>query len=244
MSEKEYDELIGLKDGTENKEENKAKIKKELLKTAFEIRNFEIDKYWQRSSYFTLFISAIFAAYCQDSIECDFILKIMLTVLGLYISYIWYLSTRGAKFWQENWEKHIDYLEGNTDKIYKTVFIKNYNFFNRKMLGSYPISPAKCNTMISLLITIAWGVLFFKEIIQNKHKILDILSKINLPAKSLYAIILIIVIFLPILARLLKTSFIKDIDKKNLSESPEYINVYVRHNKKINLVNDIDEENK
>jgi hypothetical protein len=213
-----------------------------LLEKAYEIRNFEIDKYWQRSTYFTLFISAIFIGYYQDSLQNNSFLRIVLEILGFCVSYIWYLSNRGAKFWQENWEKHIDFLEDDVGKLYKSVFIKKNKFSD--ILGAYPISPAKCNTMISIIITFAWFLLILKEIF-SFIPLEDLYNKIlNNYSSNIYNLIIIFLLLLTglliglcfCLIKALTSGFAKDFFKLEKN--------YMKSEKKKNNKEDNKEDNK
>jgi hypothetical protein len=44
--------------------------------------------------------------------------------IGLLTAWAGWLSARGSKFWQENWEKHIDLLEDEIEgSLHKTIWI-------------------------------------------------------------------------------------------------------------------------
>lgn len=167
---------------------NKKSKNKKILEKAWEIRNYEIDKYWSRTLYFVGFLSAILIAYtslkssnnvyiaiCKDFSLCEMFpeadtnkyLYILLTGLGTFISFIWYLVNRGSRFWQENWEKHIDCLEKelNVPPLYKVILFEKYNF--SKFLGAYPVSPSRANILISLVIFICFLGTFLNEVMNS-----------------------------------------------------------------------------
>lgn len=110
----------------------KDKQKLELaLERAWYNRDFEIDKYWSRATYFWAFIAATFAGYigvmASDKIKPHFQteLAFIIICMGLVFSTSWLMVNIGSKKWQENWEKHIDMLEDAvTGPIYKTVWNK------------------------------------------------------------------------------------------------------------------------
>jgi hypothetical protein len=110
----------------------KDKQKIELaLERAWHNRDFEIDKYWSRATYFWAFIAATFAGYVavmtSDKIKPDFQneLAFVIICMGVVFSVYWLMVNIGSKKWQENWEKHIDMLEDSvTGPIYKTVWNK------------------------------------------------------------------------------------------------------------------------
>ena len=164
------------------KESNKIK---EALDRAWEIRNFEIEHYWKRSTYFVAFIAACATGFVsintsedpilhQEFISCIFIF------LGFVFSYAWYLSCQGSKFWQENWEAHIDCLESlYNQNLYKTV-LKN---------SSTAYSVSRINETLSFVITMAWIAL-------AEFIFLDSLLKLNTdPPNSFLTAILIFLIY-------------------------------------------------
>ena len=74
----------------------------------------------------------------------------------MILSVGWYLVNRGSKYWQENWEKHVDVLEDETiGPLYKTTIAKEEFNFSRFWSG-YPFSVSKINQIISLFIVLVW----------------------------------------------------------------------------------------
>jgi hypothetical protein len=165
-----YIELLGLKEvdnigvNNDKEEKNKRRIINSLLKEARDERKFEIGNYWIRTGYFVLLVGAIFVGYCTKDMD-DFV-KIILNILGFFVSFIWYLSNRGAKFWQENWELHVDLLEGEIGTLYKLVLQKETNKLCN-LLSGFHFSSGKCNILISLLITISWLILLIYKIVET-----------------------------------------------------------------------------
>lgn len=125
---------------------------KEALERAWKNRDFEIELYWKRASYFWGFIAATFAGYfIIVSNEIKFIqIEYIIICLGFVFSLAWYFVNIGSKKWQENWEKHIDMLEDEiTGPIYKTVLNK----------PAYSVS--KVNKKVSLFVVYIWLFLAF-----------------------------------------------------------------------------------
>ncbi|MBR5904771.1 MAG: hypothetical protein IKZ49_04560 [Alphaproteobacteria bacterium] len=114
----------------------------------------EIQIYWQRALYFFGFISIIGAGYLKiKTMEpTNPIASLLFSMLFTFLAFSWYLSNRGSKFWQENWELHIKELESNKEHSLTNVLHKQID--NKKILSSYPYSPYKINTMISLVVFI------------------------------------------------------------------------------------------
>lgn len=133
---------------------------KEALKYALDIRKFEIDLYWKRATYFWAFIAASYTGYFALLNKNDKVL-LFIGFLGFLFSYSWYFVNRGSKFWQNNWEKHVDYLEneiiGNLNKTVR--FCKKSNFINP--IAEYPISVTKINQLLSFIISLSWLFLVF-----------------------------------------------------------------------------------
>lgn len=115
----QYFEAIGTKD--------KAKLKAALV-AAHDIRKFEIELYWKRATYFWLLQAAIFTAlgfmwHGQDA-DAAGLVPLGLTSLGFLTAIASWFAAEGSKFWQENWERHIDILEDNQGVLlHKTAWV-------------------------------------------------------------------------------------------------------------------------
>ena len=75
---------------------------------------------------------------------------------------------RGSKYWQENWENHIELLEDKiTGPLYKTVLERpgtvdpkeSFSWQDRWVHGPRKISVSKVNATVSLFITSVWFIL-------------------------------------------------------------------------------------
>ena len=142
---------------------------KEVLNRALEIRRFEIDLYWKRAAYFWAFIGATFAGFlaiqASEAVNKQD-LSVILSCLGIVFSFAWFCVNRGSKFWQENWEKHVDVLEDKVDgPLYKIVLSRNVDDYKwtdkvRDMItGPSALSVSKINQLISLYVFILWIIL-------------------------------------------------------------------------------------
>ena len=139
----------------------------EAIKHALDIRKFEIDLYWKRATYFWTFIAAAFAGYglssSKEVAEQNPSLILVFACLGFLFSLAWYLVNRGSKFWQNNWERHVDLLEDETiGSLYKTIIQseKSGNF----LTSERQYSVSKINQILSFFITIFWLLLIAKTI--------------------------------------------------------------------------------
>ncbi|RCW81636.1 hypothetical protein DER71_1231 [Halanaerobium sp. DL-01] len=182
---KEYfEKTLGEKSNDNNKDEtfldedenkNLKKRQKKALEKSLDIRKFEIELYWKRATYFWAFIAASFAGYftiLSKSITRKDTSLLILGILGFVFSYSWYFVNKGSKFWQNNWERHVDYLEDEViGKLYKTVRYSNKISF-LKPTREFPMSVSKINQILSFFISLSWLVLIFIPSYQiyKKHK--------------------------------------------------------------------------
>jgi len=139
--------------------------KQEVFKQILDIRKFEIELYWKRTSFFWTIIGAIIAGYFLalsklDSSINSFKILFSLANLGLVFSIGWYFVNRGSKYWQVNWEKHMDAIEDDViGPLYKTTINRKYygttkQFF--KLVSPFPFSVSKINQVLNLVLIGFW----------------------------------------------------------------------------------------
>lgn len=83
----------------------------------------------------------------------------VLACVGLIFSLAWFLTNRGSKYWQENWENHVDMLEdGITGPLYKTVLHRpeKVGLLPRAIEGPAPFSVSQINQWVSLSTLAVW----------------------------------------------------------------------------------------
>lgn len=140
------------------------------LQHALDIRKFEIGLYWQRATYFWALIAVAFAGYfavlaAEHMSAADKAFNaFVIACVGLIFSLSWFLANRGSKYWQENWENHVDMLEdGITGPLYKTILHrpKNANFLSRAIEGPAPFSVSQINQWVSLFTLLIWVCLIW-----------------------------------------------------------------------------------
>ncbi|MGH1593001.1 RipA family octameric membrane protein [Yersinia proxima] len=142
------------------------------LEKAHEIRKFEIELYWKRTAYFWTLIAAMFAGFLllaskhsEKAIDNADLYLIFIASTGFVFSYGWFLVNKGSKFWQENWEFHIDRLEDEiTGPLYKTVLHRqNCMEKNKKwkelMHAPQNFSVSKINQFIAVYTMFLWAIL-------------------------------------------------------------------------------------
>lgn len=156
MNQEEYDKKF------DTKGENS-----ELLKAAFtqvsDIRKFEIDLYWKRATYFWALITVAFAGYfsilASEHMPNKFFLALIVSCVGFVFTFAWFLSSRGSKYWQENWENHLDLLEDNvTGPLYKTLLERPgyINMAEKLVTGPLSVSVSKINQWVSIFVVFSW----------------------------------------------------------------------------------------
>jgi hypothetical protein len=137
-------------------------------KKAWETRNFEIDLYWKRATYFWAFQIASFTAYFAVLNSKNFEsmppkypqILFIVTCIGFITAMAWALINKGSKTWQRHWEIHIDMLEDKiTGPLYKIV------------TQSKTFSVSKINEIVSRFIVIVWlmlGIKYFSDYLTFK----------------------------------------------------------------------------
>jgi hypothetical protein len=129
--------------------------RKKALNRAYQLRTFEIEHYWKRATYFWGFQIAIFAAFGLISKDIATTattpiapIAVALAGLGVLTAVANYLTALGSKFWQENWEKHIDMLEdGIEGRLHKTVWLSD---------GKIKYSVSRVNEWLGLFFILFW----------------------------------------------------------------------------------------
>ncbi|WP_368648956.1 hypothetical protein ABRY95_12305 [Castellaniella ginsengisoli] len=143
--------------------------KEKALEIALRTREFEIELYWKRTTYFSIIVGALFVGYytVRDSTE---IYKPLISLMGALISLGWLLANKGSKYWQENWEHHVEALEDyGVGPIFGTILerpeprhcISHFWLF---LMGPGRYSVSSINTLISLFVIVSWIYLFFTSL--------------------------------------------------------------------------------
>lgn len=173
---------------------NSNKLAKEkAFERAHDIRKFEIELYWKRTTYFCAFIATSFAGYfaifTSEKISDKEQYLFLIESIGFIFSLGWFFVNRASKHWQLNWEKIIDSLEDDITGSLMKTHIVNHNRFWQLTL-SYRFSVSRINQIISIYITVIWLILMFLtsfDIMKN--------YKFSCNGSWLYPITLITVIF-------------------------------------------------
>ncbi len=174
------------------KEECKLEAARQL---AHDIRRFEIELYWKRATYFWAFqliafttLGLLFKDGNIGRLEKLPLGRLLIPApIGVITALAGYLTARGSKFWQKNWEAHVDLLEDETKKrLTHVILCRNAPQFsvsriNQRLLAyltfgwlavlivgaipkaaEYLDAHSSCLGYIALLITLALaGFLFY-----------------------------------------------------------------------------------
>jgi hypothetical protein len=143
------------------------------LELALDVRKFEIELYWKRATYFWAFTGAALAGYLTvltgKEVENRADALLIVSCLGLIFSVAWYFVNRASKFWQANWEAHVDCLEDEVmGPIYKTLLQDRTSFWT--LGASYPFSVSKINQLLSLIVVLVFAGLVLRTL--NQYYIL------------------------------------------------------------------------
>ena len=244
-----------INEDTSKKEAQKKDLINKALEIALDTRKFEIELYWKRTAYFVLFIGAIFVGYYNVfSNSKSHWVSLFVAALGFLLSLLWYMANRGSKFWQENWEAHIEEL---STYLGTPIFgiIKSRKDPICKVMGHYPFSVSKVNQMVSLIITISWFLTFIKDSLIFNENDKQIIKKViancsfldtilfflqdNIFWRTIIGIIVIIMFSGLVICRLCKGFAAKELDKE---DNINYFWNYSSELKLDNTSNDNDED--
>ena len=145
--------------------------REQLLKHATEIRRFEIERFWQRSTFFWTFIGATFVAYGAIYPKSPRLLM-LISAFGGLASLIWTLQNRGSKYWQEAWEGKVEAIEAEVFGI--QLFNRIEPRDDKGFFGASEFSVSKLAIIVSDLTIVMWiGLLITGAMV--RHKAPDIL---------------------------------------------------------------------
>jgi hypothetical protein len=143
-------------------------IVSKAVECATATRNFEIELYWKRATYFWTFIAAAFAGYfallgLAGHQEHNFP-AFVVSCIGIFLTFSWFLVNKGSKFWQENWENHVGILSPH---IAGPIFTKVLAARSKALpfgwiTGASPISVSKVNQWVSTFMLFVWFILMLR----------------------------------------------------------------------------------
>ena len=191
---------------------------KEALEQALDIRKFEINLYWKRAAYFWTFIGAALVGFLavqtfDGQVRQE--MSVLLSCLGVVFSFAWLLVNRGSKYWQENWEKHVDILEDKvTGPLYKTVLSRRKLTGRREksihlVTGPSAFSVSKVNQIISLYVFILWVIILIYSLTP-----FNLTAELNLFCCVVVGLTIVCCVILFFLGRTYEGSYLHSADRR------------------------------
>jgi len=125
--------------------------RKAALDRAHDLRKFEIENYWKRATYFWSFqvIAFVVLGFILKDGNLPASIQILQipAAIGATSGFVGYLSAKGSKFWQENWESHVDMLEQEIEgRLTQSIWSD----------GKRSHSVSRLNQAFILTLTLSW----------------------------------------------------------------------------------------
>jgi hypothetical protein len=173
---------------------------------AFDARQQEISRFWNRTLVFWGFVTATFVAFGvlsdkEHPLQRDYLLPMV--CFGLISSLAWTLQSRGSKYWLEQWEKKVTILE---KEVLEFDLVGNLEVREQKKglkawWGSYPWSVTSLLIAVSDMAVLIWLLLLIKVYSKdcseglcawfNSHLLSEITPERTVFATLLYAILIV-----------------------------------------------------
>ncbi len=105
-----------------------------LYKQCLDIRNFEISNLASRNNFFMIFQGVLIAGVLQSSGSAPPVVMFLATLCGFGISVCQTMTSSGAKFWQNHWERELTKTEKNYGAVIKEASPKKrfYHLFKER----------------------------------------------------------------------------------------------------------------
>lgn len=159
-------------------------VREKALIAAMDVRKFEVDLYWKRAAYFWTIIAAAFIGFgasqqlSDKSVRTD--LSVVVSCLGTLLSFAWFCINKGSKYWQMNWEKHVEMLEdGETGPLYKINWLAGVNKGNPSgplrsvkvaVIEGGRFSVTRINQLVSLFMFLFWVMLLVHSLPMDRGR--------------------------------------------------------------------------
>jgi hypothetical protein len=131
-------------------------------------RQFEIELYWKRATYFWTFIAVSFAGFfsllAADPAKMPGkpFYAFVVGCIGFFFTMAWFFVNKGSKFWQENWENHAVLLGAPiVGPIFSKILHRPMDDKSRyfSVTGTAWISVSKINQWVSFYVSGIWLLL-------------------------------------------------------------------------------------
>ena len=136
------------------------------------------------------------------------LIAFFLSCLALFISCGFWLANRGSKFWQENWESHVDMLEDDIiGPVYRNIFAK-VGECKFSISNSWPFSVSKINMYLSFSFIVFWSVMIIYQLwiisdrlfcIHSKCAFKNVLALLHLCDNEFYFICILAILLLSVI---------------------------------------------
>lgn len=141
--------------------------RKKLFDITLDLRKFEIDLYWKRSTYYWAFTVVAFAAFGVIAGRINHVpeplrysLLPVVASVGLIFALALYLSSRGSSYWHAHWEtlnEEVARLEiGDFFRVMLDPRSGGGIGIGAKLFNAYPASVTKINAIVALALSVVW----------------------------------------------------------------------------------------
>ena len=133
------------------------------LKIAIEERKFQLEQYWRKITYYWALLGAIFIGFfsLQSSrIGKVELYSVLISAIGLIISFAWHLINRSGAYWHSNWDAHVHELERDEIGPLHRTRRKSSSLSFENIALPYRTSSTKLNNIVSLYVCFLWLFLF------------------------------------------------------------------------------------
>ncbi len=142
---------------------------RQAYETAHRVREFEIELYWKRTAYIWAMQAALIGIAMflrtggETTISFNFfsitsstaptasslIAILLVSTLAFVVAGLWLLLIKGAKFWHDNWERHVDLLGQHLGQnLYQVYPLVNHDKLSIDPQENAPFSVTKINSYV------------------------------------------------------------------------------------------------
>lgn len=135
----------------------------QLYSTVFETWRFQVDSYWQRTSYFAVFETAALAGEWSllNGSTADIYTVRGAAVLGIVLTVLWFLNNLKTHVYVDYWWRALEDIEKADRSVFKIGFVSRYEA-RRNTLGlCAPMKYSYQVQAIPFVFLCAWVWLFF-----------------------------------------------------------------------------------
>ena len=130
----------------------------DLFDKVLELRKFEIDNFWKRTLFFWGALAVILLTYFKSKIGDEHL--VFISLIGILYTFIFSLSIRGSKYWQEHWEVQAKEFKDDIklfDEITTPTMVSKFTF-------PYRFSVSKLTMLLSDLTVLMWVMFWIKDV--------------------------------------------------------------------------------